>query len=292
MQIWFWLLLPIAAASGWWAAQYSHAKKHATSKAVLNSAYGRGLNYLLNEEPDKATEVLIQLVEVDPDTIELHLALGSLFRRRGEIDRAIRVHQNVVARSMLSHSLRAQATLELGRDFLKAGLLDRAEQLFCQLLERGECETEARQHLVEVYQQEKEWEKAIAVARHLVQLDADGWAPRLAQYCCELAEDALEQGETAVALQRAGEALSEDPGCVRATLVKGRLLMDEGQYQAALDSYTAVLNSRTRHLCRKSLIRFTPVIPGWVMKRAGFVTSRTWSTGIPNWFSPTRILWK
>ena len=116
MQALLWLLLPLAAASGWWMAQYSQRGERRRSRSRLNSAYGQGLNYLLNEQADKATEVLIQMLEVDPDTVELHLALGSLFRRRGEVDRAIRLHQTIIARSRLSESLGSQATLELGRD--------------------------------------------------------------------------------------------------------------------------------------------------------------------------------
>ena len=139
---------------------------------MLNSAYGQGINYLLNEQPDKASEVLIQMVEVDPDTVELHLALGSLFRQRGEVDRAIAVHQNIISRSKLSKALRNQASLELGRDFLKAGLLDRAEQLLLSLLERKEYEKVVCQYLIDIYQQVKEWGKALEIGERLVTLDS------------------------------------------------------------------------------------------------------------------------
>ena len=114
MQALLWPLLPIAAASGWWMARYGAIKEKNRSRAMLNSAYGQGLNYLLNEQTDKASEVLIRMVEVDPDTVELHLALGSLFRQRGEVDRAIAVHQNIIDRSRLSKALHNQASLELG----------------------------------------------------------------------------------------------------------------------------------------------------------------------------------
>ncbi len=221
-------------------AQYSQRKSKAGSRARLNSAYGRGLNHLLNEEPDKATEVLIQMVEVDPDTVELHLALGSLFRRRGEVDRAIRVHQNIIARSRLSKALRSQAMLELGRDFLKAGLLDRAEQLFQILLDRSEYEKDVCLHLIELYQQEKEWGKALVIGARLVDLDSGVWKLRLAQYHCELGEAALDKEALDRVLDEAELAQQDDPDCVRATLLKGSVLQIRADYRAAIATYQCV----------------------------------------------------
>jgi lipopolysaccharide biosynthesis regulator YciM len=234
------LLLPVAAASGWWAARYSQKKINAGSRAVLNSAYGQGLNYLLNEQPDKATEVLVQMLEVDPDTVELHLALGSLFRRRGEVDRAIRVHENVMGRLSLSEDLRAQASLELGRDFLKAGLLDRAEQLFARMLSKGLHEKEVCRHLADVYQQVSEWEKAIEIGRRLARIDSGAWNIRVAHYVCELGELALQQRDLERALRHADQALDDDPGCVRATLLRGRCYEAQGDFRAAVDAYRQV----------------------------------------------------
>ncbi len=240
MPILFWLLLPAAAASGWWAAVYSQRKQQTRVKARLNSAYGKGLNYLLNEQPDKATEVLVQMVEVDPDTVELHLALGSLFRRRGEVDRAIRVHRNIIARSGLSERLHAQATLELGRDFLKAGLLDRAELLFQQLLDAQCYDDEARSHLIDLYQQEKEWGKAAELARVFADRGEDDWRSRLAQYLCALGEAALTRGNTIRAEGYADDALAEQADCVRATLLKGRCLRSAGRYNDAVETFRQV----------------------------------------------------
>lgn len=235
-----WFLLPVAAASGWWAASYSHRKHKSRTRAQFNSAYGQGINYLLNEEPDKATEVLVQLVEVDPDTVELHLALGSLFRRRGEVDRAIRVHQNIIARSRLSATLRHQATLELARDFYKAGLLDRAEQLFHQLLEQGADEPVICRYLVDIYQQEKEWTKAIDIAQRVVSADPAHWKIRIAHYHCELGDAALAQGDYAQALVEAERARCVDGACVRALLLKAAAYQHTGDFQAAIDAYESV----------------------------------------------------
>ena len=235
-----WFLLPVAAASGWWAANYSERKRKSRARAQFNSAYGQGLTHLLNEESDKATEVLVQLVEVDPDTVELHLALGSLFRRRGEVDRAIRVHQNIIARSRLSEPLRHQAVLELGRDFLKAGLLDRAERLFDSLLGCAVNGRAACQHLVDIYQQEKEWAKAIEVARRIKSSDPAHWRIRIAHYYCELGETALARGDIAEALVEAERACCEDAGCVRALLLKATAYQHAGDFQAAIDAYQSL----------------------------------------------------
>ncbi len=240
MQYLLWLLLPVAAASGWWAAIWSQGKQQRRTKAVLNSAYGQGLNYLLNEQPDKATEVLVQMVEVDPDTVELHLALGSLFRRRGEADRAIRVHRNIIARSGLSEALHEQATLELGRDFLKAGLLDRAEVLFQQLLGTHRYNDDARIHLINLYQQEKEWSKAAELARTFAARGDDAWRSRLAQYLCALGEASLKRGNTIRAEGYAEDALGEESDCVRATLLKGRCLSAAGRLADAVACFQRV----------------------------------------------------
>ncbi|MEN8763838.1 MAG: lipopolysaccharide assembly protein LapB [Thiogranum sp.] len=246
MQALLWLLLPIAAASGWWMARYSETKKKTRSRAMLNSAYGQGLNYLLNEQADKASEVLIQMVEVDPDTVELHLALGSLFRQRGEVDQAIAVHQNIIARSTLSGALRNQASLELGRDFLKAGLLDRAEQLLLNLLKRKEYEKVVCQYLIELYQQVKEWRKALAIGERLVALDSDTWKPLLAQYHCEISETALQGHDFDLALQEADQARIMDPDCVRATLLLGDVYQFKGDYSSAIETYRYVEEQNPR----------------------------------------------
>jgi lipopolysaccharide biosynthesis regulator YciM len=242
-----WLLLPVAAASGWWVALYSQKMQKRQSRARFNSAYGQGLNYLLNEQPDKAVEVLVQLVEVDPDTLELHLALGSLFRRRGEVDRAIRVHQNIIARVGLSEALRDQASLELGRDYLKAGLLDRAEQLFNSLLGRSADERAVCRHLVDIYQQEKEWARAIAVARRIAGSDPAHWRIRIAHYHCELGDAALAEGDFTTALVEAERACCEDSGCVRALLLKASACQHAGDFHAAIEAYHA-LGSQSQRL--------------------------------------------
>ncbi len=231
-----WLLLPVAAASGWWAARRGPRR---ASRQDLHPDYFLGLNHLLNEEADKATEVLVRLVEVDPDTVELHLALGSLFRRRGEVDRAIRVHENVIARSSLSEQRRAQAMLELGRDYARAGLFDRAEELFQGLLARGRYMDTVAAHLTELYQQEKEWLKAIELSEAVRGLNGDTGL-RVAHYWCELAEEAMRQGDTASVPERLERAQQSDPASVRVAVLRGRYHQQRGEYAQALDCYLGI----------------------------------------------------
>ena len=162
-EYWWLLALPLFFALGWMAARVDIRHLLSESRA-LPSSYFKGLNFLLNEQPDKAIEVFIDAVKVDPQTIELHFALGNLFRRRGEIERAIRMHQNLVSRADLGDEQKTLALYELAQDYLKAGLLDRAEELFLKLEHTAYAEP-VLQFLLEIYEQEKDWQKAIEIGR-------------------------------------------------------------------------------------------------------------------------------
>ena len=157
----------------------------------LNADYFAGLNFLLNEEPDKALEVFVRMVDVDSDTIETHFALGNLFRRRGEVNRAIQIHQNIFERKELPRRHREQALRALAEDYLKAGLLDRAEAYLKQLADRPAYRREALERLVLIYEQEREWEQAIAIRDRLADETHTGRSPVVAHYFCELAQKAL-----------------------------------------------------------------------------------------------------
>lgn len=235
-----WLLLPVAAISGWYIGRRESARRRDAGRADLPSQYFRGLNYLLSEEPDKAIEVFTRLVEVDSDTVETHLALGNLFRRRGEVDRAIRIHQNLIARPSLNRDQRAYALLELGEDYLRAGLLDRAESLFEQVIQLERYVDQALRQLLQVYQQEREWGKATATAHKLRTRGEAGMDALVAQYGCELAEQALVQGDSARARQLVKRALQDDPACVRASLALAQLEQAEGNHKAALKALQKV----------------------------------------------------
>ena len=162
---WFFLFLPLAALSGWIIGRRGGQRHGDTQVSRLSSTYFRGLNYLLNEQQDKAIEVFLQIAAVDKDTVETQFALGHLFRRRGEVDRAIRLHQSLVARPGLSDEQKTRAVLALGEDYMRAGLLDRAETLFTDLVRMGVLAPQALRHLISIYQAERDWGKAIEHAR-------------------------------------------------------------------------------------------------------------------------------
>ncbi len=241
-----WLLLPLAAGSGWAVARYDQ-KRHGARKD-LPTAYFKGLNFLLNEQADKAIEIFIKVLEVNSETVETHLALGSLFRRRGEVERAIRVHQNIIARPALDRHQRARALLELGQDYLKAGLLDRAENLFLELAEIRLHNEEALRLLMHIYQQERDWEKAISVCRRLGRAGGPGLNDVIAQYYCELAEEAYKRNEHDVAREQARRALQSDKACVRASMVLGNIEADLGRHKEAIKAWRRVESQNPLYL--------------------------------------------
>ncbi len=236
----FWLLLPVAAASGWWL--HGRARRSSAGKELnqFTTSYFRGLNYLLNEQPDKAIEVFLKIAEVDRDTVETHLALGNLFRRRGEVDRAIRFHQNLISREGLSVEQRTQALLELGEDYMRAGLLDRAERLFAELIEIEAHTPSALKHLISIYQQEKDWIKSIEHAKRLQQVSGENMSPVIAQFYCEIAQSCLAAGDADTARSHLRKALRTDPQCVRASMLEAEIFAREGSHEAAIESYQRV----------------------------------------------------
>ncbi|MGD2081458.1 MAG: lipopolysaccharide assembly protein LapB [Chromatiales bacterium] len=240
MSEWLLLLLPVAAASGWVAARRSAGKTGETCGGDPSAAYFRGLNFLLNEQPDKAIDVFIQMLEVDSDTVETHLALGNLFRRRGEVDRAIRIHQNLIARPTLSRDQRAQALLELGQDYMRAGLFDRAESLFNELVEMGLFREQALRNLKTIYQQEKDWDKCLSVSRQLQAETGEVLNTACAHYYCELAEEARSANRMEDAFAYLRQAQSADRECVRATILQADMEAAQGDCRVAIRTYKRV----------------------------------------------------
>jgi len=234
------VLLPVAAASGWWAARRSAIKEKNTYMG-RDPAYFRGLNYLLDEQPDKAIDVFIKLLEVDAETVETHLALGNLFRRRGEVDRAIRIHQNLIARPTLSREQRALALLELGQDYMRAGLFDRAESLFSELVDMGLHRERALSNLKEIYQQEKDWTHCLEVARQLEAVCGQAHSTEIAHYYCEQAEEAREADDLNGAWTLTRKALGVDRRCARATLLQADIERARNDPKAAIKSYRQVI---------------------------------------------------
>jgi lipopolysaccharide biosynthesis regulator YciM len=234
MQEVFWLLLPIAAASGWWAARRNAARGCKKTNQMTTPAYFRGLNYLLNEEPDKAIDVFVELVEVDCETVETHLALGSLFRRRGEVERAIRIHQNLIARPALSREQRALALLELGQDYMRAGLYDRAENLFLELKEMKLHVRKALENLRTIYQQERDWNACLNVAKELEELVPESLDLEEAHYYCELAEEARTRDEHDKAQQLLKKAVAANDECVRPIHMQAEIAIEQSKCKRAI----------------------------------------------------------
>ena len=165
IEVLLFALIPAAAWTGWILARKKFSRGERKRNHHFSSRYFQGLNYLLDEQPDQAIAVFIEMAEVTADTVETHLALGSLFRRRGEVERAIRVHQNIISKPGLQERQKTRALLELGEDYMRAGLFDRAENLFSELTERESHAPSALRHLLDIYQQEKDWEKALQQAQ-------------------------------------------------------------------------------------------------------------------------------
>ena len=238
IELWWLLVLPVFFGLGWIAARIDIKQLVKESRALPRS-YFKGLNFLLNEQPDKAIEAFIEAARVDPETIELHFALGNLFRRRGEADRAIRVHQNLVDRDNLTEEQRLHALAELGQDFLKLGLLDRAEDIFVKL--RGTSRNEEAMHtLLEIYQQEKEWQKAIEIAEQLPDHAGHEWVKEVANFHCELASDALRSDKPEEALRQLELALGVNRKCARAIMLQGDIALKQGDAEAAIEHWKRI----------------------------------------------------
>ena len=243
--IWLIVLLPLAAGSGWYFGHRKVIQAANHEASLLPSAYFRGLNFLLNEQHDKALDVLVGALESHGDTVDVQLALGTLFRRRGELERATTVHQNLVAREGLEPSYRLQALFELAQDYYKAGLLDRAENLLLQVRGGREIEESANQLLLQIYDQEKEWERASSMARSLQGFVNNGALDGvIAQYQCEVAEAAIAAGRYQTARSKVADALLADQDCVRALIQSGRLDALTNDHRSALAMWERVVQSR------------------------------------------------
>jgi len=245
-EYWWLLAFPLFFGLGWLAARIDIKHLLLESRALPRS-YFRGLNFLLNEQPDKAIEAFIEAVRIDPETVELHFGLGSLFRRRGETERAIRMHKNLLERSDLGPEQRLRALLELGQDYLKAGLLDRAEEVFLKLRDsphRGD----ALKFLLEIYQQEKDWSKAIGVATELERESGQSWQKEIASYYCELAAFDATHSRPRDAKEHLVRALAANRKCVRANIVLGDLHAAAGDPAAAIEAWKNIEQQQPAYL--------------------------------------------
>ncbi|MDR0934180.1 MAG: lipopolysaccharide assembly protein LapB [Burkholderiaceae bacterium] len=245
-EIWWLICIPFFFGLGWLAARVD-IKQLLSESRSLPRGYFKGLNFLLNEQPDKAIDAFIEIVKLDPETADLHFALGNLFRRRGETERAIRMHQNLLLRPDLPQEQQIQARYELGQDFLKAGLLDRAEDVFRNLTDT-QYSTTASQALLEIFQREKEWEHAIRAAEALQNAGAGGRQKQIAQFYCEMAQDQLVSTRPEAALQLLERALKADRMSVRATILAGDALMAQGKAEAAIVTWRRIEKQSMPHI--------------------------------------------
>jgi lipopolysaccharide biosynthesis regulator YciM len=246
LEYWWLLALPLFFALGWMAARID-IKQLVSESRTLPMSYFKGLNFLLNEQPDKAIEAFIEVVKVDPQTVELHFALGSLFRRRGELERAIRMHQNLVERPDLQDDQKRVALFELAQDYLKAGLLDRAEELFLKLEGTPHAE-QALKFLLEIYQQEKDWQKAIGAAGKLESVTGRSHQKEIANFYCELASVETMHSRPASAKPYLESALAHHRLCVRANVLLGDLELSLGNVEAAVDAWKRIESQNPSYL--------------------------------------------
>ena len=231
---WILLGLPLAFVLGWWASRFDLRQLRLENRQAPK-AYFKGLNFLLNEQQDQAIDAFIEAVQNDPDTSELHFALGNLFRRRGEYNRAVRVHEHLLSRGDLSSADRDRAQHALALDFLKAGLLDRAEDALNRL-EGTPFEAQARLALLAIYERSRDWSHAASIAQKMHAADQGDFSTRQAHYLCEQALALSVQGDRAGAKALLEQAIAAAPDAARARIELARLLQLMGQPDAVLDT--------------------------------------------------------
>ena len=207
----------------------------------LNHSYFKGLNYLLNDDSQRAIDVFIELAKTSNETFEPQLALGNLYRRKGEVDKAIKLHQSLISQPNLPENYRTQALLAMGKDYMSAGLLDRAEVLFTELVEMEAYTPEALFSLCEVYQQEKDWSEAIKVASRYEVSSGRNMRHEIAHFYCELAENNLSTGDEKTAASFLDSALQTNPRCVRAKLIQAGEFQKNNKWKKAIDAYHKAL---------------------------------------------------
>ncbi|WP_333871545.1 lipopolysaccharide assembly protein LapB [Kosakonia cowanii] len=236
------LLLPVAAAYGWYMGRRNAQQTKQDEANRLSREYVAGVNLLLSNQQDKAVDLFLDMLKEDTGTVEAHLTLGNLFRSRGEVDRAIRIHQTLMESASLSYDQRLLAVQQLGRDYMAAGMYDRAEDMFNQLVDETDFRVSALQQLLQIYQATSEWQKAIDVAERLVKLGKDKQRGEIAHFYCELALQQMgnEDMDRAMALLKKGAAADRDSA--RVSIMMGRVFMASGDYAKAVESLLKVID--------------------------------------------------
>lgn len=237
LEILVFTLILLALAIGWWLGSREKKRQPPSSLAnyQLNNEYFAGLNHLLNEQPDEAIIAFSKALEINSDTVEIHLALGSLFRKRGESEKAVRLHQNLFARPSLTKEQSSKIQLELAKDFLAAGLLDRAENLLEQLSNKNSNYRQASQLLlIELYEKQQDWQQALNTLSAELLRNQPKYKKAAAHYCCELASQNLAENNPSKARKFLKQAANYDPTCVRSNLLNAQLELDRNNPKAAL----------------------------------------------------------
>ena len=238
MPIWSLAIIPVAIGFLW--LLFRTKQSHKRQQSTLSSEYFKGLNFLLNDEQGKALEVFVKLAESNWDTIDMHFTLGKIYRKNGEMDKAIKIHQGLIARPSLPERYRCTILLELGYDYLGAGWFDRAEGLFKEVLMQDKKSNEARHNLILIYQQEKDWFKAIEIAVDLFAEAPSVTGPMIAHYYCELAEISRTKGDVSQLENYANKALQYDVSSVRASILLADQVKASGDDESAIKIYKSI----------------------------------------------------
>jgi lipopolysaccharide assembly protein B len=244
------LLLPVLFGLGWLASRWDlrlESRMDERERMLQQRSTFKGLSLLLNEQPDQAIEALVKVAQLDPETVDLHFSLGNLFRRRGETERAIRIHQHLAGRADLKPRDRDHAAYELGRDFLRAGLLDRAEASLNQVGE-GKYSVPAKESLLEMYQVERDWKKAIVAATELEALQGKDHQTEIAQFYCELAQEALRRKDMSDSEQSIDRALQAVPAQARALILQGDYLVAMDRPGQAIEVWSQVAEKHPAYM--------------------------------------------
>lgn len=245
-EFWWLLALPIFFSLGWLAARVD-LKQLLRESTALPAAYFKGLNFLITNQHDKAIEAFTDAVQANTDSLELHFALGSLFRRRGEVDRAIHLHLNLLDKKDLEPHQRTAVTAELAQDYLKAGLLDRAEELF-ESLNDDRYRQPALRALLEIYVREREWQRAIKAATELERLSGIPFRIEISHYYCEMAVNAKLANDIPTAKLDLEQALNANKNCVRANVLLGDLAVEAGDHTTALSIWKRIEFQKPEYL--------------------------------------------
>lgn len=234
------LLLPVAMGYGWFMGRNSIKQNDQTAKQDLSIKYSTGLNYLLSNQQDKAIDYLIEALKVEDDTVEAHFAMANLFRRRGELDRALKVHEHLVRHGNLPTKAKQQAVFELAKDFLSAGLYDRAEKMFYRLIKTKEYGLKSHNALMQIYQSTKDWQQGVALKKSIIKSKDKKLLHELANFYCELATEAKDKGQFIEVIELLESALNFDPNSCRANWLLASIYESHQQYEQACECYKAI----------------------------------------------------